>query len=269
MLIDWFTVTAQVINFLVLVYLLKRFLYGPIIKAMEEREKRIALRLEEGQRRKDEAEREVERYLKKNRDLDNQREALVSEIKGEVDARRKELMDEARKQVDAIRTNWYAAIQREKEAFLQDLRQRAGKETCAIARLALKGLANVDLEHHIIRVFIERLRNLDEEERDALNESILKSGRRINLRSAFEIPQEMVRQIAEALQNHGGDPVDLQLKISSDVICGIELKVHGRKIAWSLEDYLETLEEVLVEALEGKRIESTDRGIREWNKMQG
>ncbi len=258
MLINWFTVTAQVINFLVLVYLLKRFLYGPIIKAMDEREKRIALRLEEGQRKKNEAEREVERYLKKNRDLDNRREALLSEIKEEADARRKELMNEARNQVDAVRDKWYEAIEREKEAFLQDLRQRAGRQTCAIARQALKDLANIDLEHHIVLVFIERLRNLDKEELEAIKESFQKSGGRVNLRSAFEIPQEMIRQIAEALQNHGADPVDLQLKVSSDVICGIELKVHGRKIAWSLEDYLETLEEALVEALEGKRIESTD-----------
>ncbi len=258
MLIDWFTVAAQVINFLVLVYLLKRFLYGPIIKAIDKREKRIAFRLEEGQKKKEEAEREVERYLKKNRDLDNRREALLSEIKGEADARRKELVNEARNEVEAIRTNWYEAIQREKDAFLQDLRQRAGKQTCAIARRILRDLANVDLEHHIIRVFIERLRNLGEEELGALNESILKSGRRINLRSTFEIPQEMARQIAEVLQNHGADPVDLQLEISSDVICGIELNVHGRKIVWSLEDYLETLEEALAEALEGKRIESTD-----------
>ena len=257
MLIDWFTVTAQVINFLILVYLLKRFLYGPIIKAMDRREKRIALRLEEGQKKQDEAEEEVQRYLEKNRDLDNRREGLLSEIKEEADARRKELMNEARNEVEVIRTNWYEAIQREKEAFLQDLRQRAGKQTCAIARRALKNLANVDLEHHIIGVFIERLRNLDEEELGALNESILKSGWKITLRSAFEIPQEMARQIAEVFEKRGADPVDLQLEISSDVICGIELKVHGRKIAWSLEHYLETIEEALVEALEGKGIEST------------
>ena len=258
MLIDWFTVTAQVINFLVLVYLLKRFLYGPIIRAMDQREKRIALRLEEGQKKKDEAQQEMALYQKKNRDLDNQREEKLSQIKEEAEARRKELINEARNEVDAIRARWHGAIQREKEAFLQDLRQRAGKQTCAIARRVLKDLANVDLERHIIRVFIERLRNLDDQERTALNESIRKSGQRINLRSAFEIPQEMAREIAAVLQNQGADPLDLQLEISSEVICGIELKVYGRKIAWSLEDYVDTLEEALVEALEGKRIESTD-----------
>ncbi|MCK4391053.1 MAG: F0F1 ATP synthase subunit B [Desulfobacterales bacterium] len=258
MLIDWFTVTAQVINFLVLVYLLKRFLYGPIIRAMDQREKRIALRLEEGQKKKDEAQQEMALYQKKNRDLDNQREEKLSRIKEEAEARRKEFINEARNEVDAIRARWHEAIQREKAAFLQNLRQRAGKQTCAIARRVLKDLANVDLERHIIRVFIERLRNLDDQERTALKESIRKSGRKINLRSAFEIPQDMAREIAAVLQNQGTDPVDLQLEISSDLICGIELKVHGRKIAWSLEDYVDTLEEAVVEALEGKRIESTD-----------
>ena len=42
MLIDWFTVGAQVVNFLILVWLLKRFLYRPILDAIDAREKRIA-----------------------------------------------------------------------------------------------------------------------------------------------------------------------------------------------------------------------------------
>ncbi len=45
MLIDWFTVGAQVVNFAILVWLLKRFLYKPIIDAIDAREKRIALAL--------------------------------------------------------------------------------------------------------------------------------------------------------------------------------------------------------------------------------
>ncbi len=49
MLINWFTVLAQIVNFLILVYLLKRFLYGPIIRAMQEREKKIARRLQDAE----------------------------------------------------------------------------------------------------------------------------------------------------------------------------------------------------------------------------
>jgi len=42
MLIDWFTVGAQALNFLILVWLMKRFLYKPVLHAIDEREMRIA-----------------------------------------------------------------------------------------------------------------------------------------------------------------------------------------------------------------------------------
>ena len=52
MLIDWFTVGAQALNFLVLVWLLKRFLYKPILNAVDAREKRIAAELADADAKK-------------------------------------------------------------------------------------------------------------------------------------------------------------------------------------------------------------------------
>ena len=64
---------------------------------------------------------------------------------------------------------------------------------------------------------------------------------------------ELAGKIVEVLQDQVSDPVDFHLEISSEVICGIELKVLGRKIAWSLGDYLQALEEGLAGALEGEQ----------------
>lgn len=252
MLIDWFTVIAQIFNFLVLVYLLKRFLYKPIIKAMDGREQRIAGRLEEADKREEGARQELEQYEQRNRELDSQREQLVSQMKEDVESQRKELVSQARHQVDAIRTNWYEALEREKESLLQDLRERTGKHTYAVARRALKDLANVELEQHIVRVFIERLRNLDEEEQKALKESVQKSKREVTVISAFEILQETSQDIAQVLREYLSDPVDLQFETSPEVICGIELRVKGRKIAWSVPDYLDGLETILAKVLGGE-----------------
>ena len=250
MLIDWFTVLAQIINFLVLVYLLKRFLYGRIIRAMDERERKIALRLEEAQGRKEEAEQEKALFKEKNKALEDSRQAMVAEMKEEVDARRKALMQEVRSQVDTVRADWHTAIAREKESFLHDLRQRAGKHTCEIARRALKDLSNMDLEHHIIRVFAGRVRHVEGDELQAFKEALSKSGGKIRIRSAFEVPDELVQEIMAALKVHVSEPV-LHFEISPDVLCGIELALHGRKIAWSLEDYLDTHEGRLLTGLEG------------------
>ncbi|MGD8758265.1 MAG: F0F1 ATP synthase subunit B, partial [Deltaproteobacteria bacterium] len=133
MLIDWFTVIAQIINFLVLVYLLKRFLYKPIIKAMDERERRISGRLEEAEKREDQARHELERYQKKNKEIDGRRQVLLNQIKEDAEVQRKALIDQARDQVEGVRANWHEALEREKDAFLQDLRERTGRHTYAIA----------------------------------------------------------------------------------------------------------------------------------------
>ena len=263
MLIDWFTVIAQIINFLVLVYLLKRFLYGPIIKAMDEREKKIALSLEGARKKKDEADLEAKDYCRKNREFDEHRKERFSQIKEEVEVRRTNLINEARNQVDADRTKWYEAIQREKETFLQDLRHRVGKHTCAISRQVLKEMADVDLENQILYVFIEKLRSLNDDELKALKESIRQSPQKISVRSAFAVPGKMAEEVIEILRNQADGHVDVRFEILPDLICGIELKFSGRRISWNVADYMETLEESLLAALESKtekNIEKEDGG---------
>lgn len=253
MLIDWFTVVAQIFNFLVLVYLLKRFLYKPVIRAMDERERRIAAGLQEAERREEEARQELHRYEEKSREIDSQREALTNQIRKEVDNQRKELMSAARHQVDTVRNNWYEAVEREKQAFLEDLRERTSKETCAVARRVLKDLGDAQLEQEVVRVFIERLRSLDEGERRALMDSSRQSKPEVTVTSAFQIPEERSREIEQVLREHITGPIDLQFETSPDVICGVELRAHGRKIAWSVKDYLEGLETVLGEILTSKK----------------
>jgi F-type H+-transporting ATPase subunit b len=250
MLIDWFTVGAQVLNFLVLVYLLKRFLYGPIIRAMDEREKKIALRLQEGKKQQELAEQERSVFEEKTKALDRERDKRLSEITHEVEQKRHAMMHEVREAVDADRVQWYGVLEREKDAFLQDLRLRAGQHAYAVARHALLELANADLESHVVRVFEERLQQLDVTESARFKEAIQESQGKALLRSAFPLSQDTVRGITTCLETLAAGPVDVTLETAPDIICGLELIVHGRKIAWSVEEYLDSLETALPRAFE-------------------
>ena len=97
MLIDWFTVGAQALNFLILVWLMKRFLYKPILHAIDEREKRIAAELADADAKKVEAKRERDEFQHKNDEFDQQRAALLGQATDEANAVRQRLLDEARK----------------------------------------------------------------------------------------------------------------------------------------------------------------------------
>ncbi len=115
MRIDWLTVGAQIFNFLVLVFLLKRFLYAPVVEAMAAREKRITDRLRLAAEREDLARARERELQEKLADIDAQRERMRTDMREEVDAERKRMLDALRDDFAAQRARWTGELEREQE----------------------------------------------------------------------------------------------------------------------------------------------------------
>jgi F-type H+-transporting ATPase subunit b len=248
--IDWFVLFCQIFNFLLLVYLLKRFLYGRIIKAMDDREAKIAARFAEAEEMKTKATEAVEIYDRKNQLLTEKSEQLLNEAVIVAEAKRKELMEKVRQEVDAIKTRWQDMLIREKDAFFQDLRKRAAQQIYATARRALTDLADADLEARIVDEFIRRVQELDKEKSAQIRKAITGGGNRVTIQSAFDIPTKTQDRIEQALKKQITKSFTINYSMQPEVVSGIELRVNGHKIAWSLNEYLETLVENLTETLQ-------------------
>jgi len=250
-LIDWFTVIAQIVNFLILVGLLKYFLYGRILRAMDQREEKIATRLSEAEQREQEAKEERQQYQARQEELEQQEADILAQAREKAESERKKLLDEAREEVEQVKSRWYEAIEREKTTFLQDLRQRAGRQVYHITRQALEDLATADLEQQIIEAFCRRLQDLPQDKRRELTD-ILQQGTEVTVTSAFDLPDAAREKIEGILKSYLQNGVELRYQTSPEVISGIELKAPGNKIAWSLDHYLEALEAETREILEEK-----------------
>jgi len=105
MLIDWFTVGAQALNFLILVWLMKRFLYKPILNAIDTREKLIAAELADAAAKKPKHKKDRDEFQHKNEEFDQQRAGLLGKATDEAKAERQRLLEEARKAADALSAN--------------------------------------------------------------------------------------------------------------------------------------------------------------------
>ena len=149
MLIDWFTVGAQVLNFLILVWLMKRFLYKPILHAIDAREKRIAAELANADAIKAEAQKECDEFQHKNEKFDRQRTALLSQATDEAHAERERLLDEARQAAAALSSKRQAALRNEQQTLHQALSRRTQQEVFAIARKVLADLATTSVEERL------------------------------------------------------------------------------------------------------------------------
>lgn len=258
MLINWFTVLAQIVNFLILVVLLKFLLYDRIIKAMDEREARIRTRLNEAKAKAKEAEQEADAFRSKNKELADKREAMLAQAKEEAEAHRKELTEQARHAASNLKSAWQEAIQREKATFIQNLKTSTGTQVYAIARKALGDLVDADLEDRTIERFLSGIRGMDNKKRDALVGSIREAGDEVLIRSAFELSPAMRQKVTKALHKHFSDAIAVHYETRSELIMGVELKVRGHKIAWTLQNYLDELEENTLKILDKERQRKSD-----------
>lgn len=247
--IDWFTFTAQIINFLVLVWLLKRFLYKPVIRAMDERERKIAERLDDAERARQEAERKAAEHRRKTEELEHAKEQLLADAGQEIEAWKEQHRKEARQEVDEARREWSRALQREKNAFLRDLRRRAGEHVFQTARRVLGKLSDASLEKQIVESFLERLYNIAEEKRAEIAKAIRNSRHRVLVKSGFELPDELRRRVLDESRNALANGGDFEFQVHPEVLCGIELQAAGYKVAWSAGETLDEMEEDFERAL--------------------
>ena len=241
MLIDWFTVGAQIVNFLILVWLLKHFLYKPILDAIDAREKRIAAELSDADAKKAEAEKERTDFEDKNKTFDQQRIALIGKATDEAKAERERLIDEAKKDGESLRANQAEALRGDQARLSSEIILLAEKEVFAIARKSLADLATVSLEERIGEVFTRRLRELDPKAKELLGAALRNSPQPALVRSAFELPADQRAAIQNALNETFSAVVRINFEDSQDAICGIELTASGQKIAWSIASYLTEL----------------------------
>jgi F-type H+-transporting ATPase subunit b len=261
-LIDWFTVIAQIVNFLILVGLLKYFLYGPIVSAMDKREEKIKSRLNEAEKKKEEAEAERSGYEKKRKEMEERRETLLEEAKDEAEKRRKKLIDEARQEADDRRRQWQEALEREKETFIRQLRRLAGEEVFHIARRTFSQIADADVQKQAVSVFLDRMDRLDPSERDRFLTALEKGEDRARVKSGFDIDPDEQERIKDRLRSVLKEEMKLSFSVDEMFILGVQLSTRGHKIAWNTEDYLADLEEKAREAL-NRELEQSGTAVGE------
>lgn len=251
MSIDWFTFFAQIINFLVLIFVLQRWLYKPITKAMQQRQDTIRDNLDSASQQKEKAQEEVERYQAKQQELETHRLELLAEAKLETEQTREHLLEEMHESVETERSQWQSMLQRQKDSFLREVSHRTMQQLQATVRRVLLDLSESDLETQMARVFLQKLQNLNESERSELVETLTVSTTDViplTLVSTFELPTDIGEDISKILQTYfdNSSKLELNYEIQSNLICGIELRGTGYKLAWSMDAYLDAITENLV-----------------------
>ncbi|GLU57472.1 F0F1 ATP synthase subunit B family protein [Dyadobacter frigoris] len=243
MQIDWFTVIAQIINFFILVWLLRRFLYKPILSAIDDREKKIVGQIQDAENGKSDAKKEKELFVEKNKTFDEQKEQRVKESVDAVKAERKKQMDQVGKEAGVAREEHKKSLLKMQDDMVKTIAEKTQREVLQISRKTLTDLASVSLEEQTTAVFLEKLRAMKPEEIKRFTQAFKSDSDHVLVATAFEISSGLQTQIRSEVDKMLGVSGVYDFKVLPQIISGVELSLNGYKLAWTVSAYLDALKD--------------------------
>ena len=246
---DFYTIMAQIVNFTILAWALYKFLYKPLLVAVDKREKRIAGEIKNAEDLAAEAEKKLDALNKRYLAIDDERTQILNEAREEAEALRKQKEREIQAEMLEKRLIWQQELDREKSSVANELRQSVVNNFLEFSRKAFKQMADESLENRFISVFKSRLADLSGKDKKLL------------LADSQDAPvqiissQELTQQTQDDLKKVLIETLDLQnpvfvFKVSPRLLCGIEFSINGNVVSWNLDDYLNTFTEKMNDALE-------------------
>jgi F-type H+-transporting ATPase subunit b len=239
--VDLVTVAAQVVNFLLLVWLLRKFLYKRVLDAMRRREERIAQSIQGAKQHERDAESERNTYRARVREFDEQRDEMLADARKSADAERARLYDALHAEIEDKQKQWRRQLETQRAEFLDQLERQSANYAVALAGRVLRDLGDAKLEEQIVRVFLRRLKETDDAERRKMADVSRNSGMLMTLRSRFELDSSDRRTITAAIHESILADAEVTYEHDSESTPGIELIAGGQTLRWSFDSYLEDL----------------------------
>lgn len=239
--IDLFTLIAQAINFIILLVLLGRFLFRPLLAAMDAREKRIAADTAEAEAKRVEAGEFAGRIKALLEQQEADKERMMNAAAEEAEAARKKMLAGVDAEAIEAKQAWKKNLETEKKMYLEALRHRSGEYAMTVAEKALKSLAGEELLARIAAVFTGKIAAMDEKKAAELNS---RPGAGPVVSSDLPLDEAAKHAITEAINRKLGRTGAVEFG-SAAGIHGIELKMGGYRVSWSIADFLGELEEDL------------------------
>jgi len=233
---SWWTFALQAANFLILIWLLRRFLFKPVSAIVARREEAIARGLSE-------ADQEKHTALQLQRELETQRAAIETERQQALDQQRSlvasertRMLEEARAEANEIRAQARKKNAEEQEAFAEELFSRTLELAARLAERLLRELALPSIEQPFLGRVLDYLDRMPAHERDTLishlgTDSVL-------VTTAHQLDAGGEEQWREQLAKRIGNSSTIAFHTDPALIAGAEITFPHAILRFSWRDSL-------------------------------
>jgi len=243
MSIDWITVAAQIANFLVLIWLLKRFLYRPILDGIDAREAEIKARMQQAAEAEAAAKTTEASYRTQIAELQSAQSDVSERLRQEAEVERDTLLAEAHARIDQERKSWQTHLTEEGQKYSIKLHRAGAGALLSLTRKALMDLADDTLEgrmaHHLIGQIKPMVSDIKQASGPA-TEAVFTSHATLPEAAQTALSAELQAAFPGVTPAFRTDP---------DQAPGLVLRMGGAQVAWTVDSYLDGLDAVIQDHL--------------------
>ncbi len=216
---DWFTFVAQLVNFALLLLLLRLFLYRPVLDLMDKRQEQLDSAWGEVRTAESAARAEAEQLAATRAELEGERRRRLEQVETEAASLREKRLQEAEVEAEHERQRRAARFASERGALVNELLTEGAGVLVAELTDSLKELADADLEERAARLFTERLASLTPEESAELRAA---SGTPV-VTTAFEPSASTRALLSGAVRSATGTPAAPTFEVDTGLLFGVAL----------------------------------------------
>jgi F-type H+-transporting ATPase subunit b len=238
MTIDWWTLALQAVNFLILVWLLWRFLYRPVRDVIEKRKAMAERAFADADSKGAEAEAAEQRFEDARAQLAQERQEMLKRLHGELEDERAKVLEAAREEAQKTIEAARASIADEREATLADIRGQVEELAGELAASLLKSVGSAALDDIVLDQLEGKLKALPAEELRRLEADLAENDARLAVVTAKPLAQKDRKRWTERLQAALGSPVNVKFTADPEILGGAEVHFPHAVLKFTWADEL-------------------------------
>lgn len=237
--IDLFTLVAQIINLIILLFLLRKFLYLPVLKAVEARQTAIAEELKAAEDAREKAHQAELVNVRNMKKLESQKQKILLKAGEDAEKLSAELSAKALEEYKAAKQQWLNKMFAEQSNFEQTMQKAVTEQFNRFTRKAFEQIADADIDALAAKKLMVKIAELPEEV-NAEYAASFSHKKSIHIKSAHELSAKIKTQLEDFLHKNWHLRIDVQFiyEIHPELCGGLCIEAGEQLVAWNFNAYL-------------------------------
>jgi F-type H+-transporting ATPase subunit b len=245
---DPVTVIAQLVNFALLIWVLQKLLYSPVLKLIAQREADIAAHAESAEAETRAARSEAERFETERQALEASRAQTIEHAKQTGKAQAKTIIERAREKARQTQLAHEQDLELQSTQLKRQLTLDATHKIETIAARCLRDLADEELQHAMAKRLATAVRDLPTNTKNKIRQYLQDKPARLIAPINIEAPTKKL--LKSALQSICDNTVEIEVQTVETLSPGLVLELGPQTLEWTVEAYLSEFTQHLRDTLE-------------------